>query len=83
MRHCSVHNLQRETADLYKTWCKGVERKDYKGVLMTELDEIERHLNINVNVYVFDSEDVLMALRRSETGFESTLNILNFKNHFC
>ena len=47
-----------------------------------ELDKIERHFKININVYTNDEPDILQIDRRSICKYEDTLNLMRYNNHF-
>jgi len=47
-----------------------------------EIDLIEKHFNININVYTHDVKDELRIDRRSITNYDDTLNLMRYNNHF-
>ena len=47
-----------------------------------EIDLIEKHFNININVYTQDEADVTQIYRRSITNYDDTLNLMRYNNHF-
>jgi len=47
-----------------------------------ELDLIEKHFNININVYTHDEPELLQIDRRSITNYDDTLNLMRYNNHF-
>jgi hypothetical protein len=47
-----------------------------------EIDLIEKHFNININVYTHDDPESLQIDRRSICNYEDTLNLMRYNNHF-
>ena len=47
-----------------------------------EIDLIEKHFNVNINVYTHDEPELLQIDRRSITNYEDTLNLMRYNNHF-
>jgi hypothetical protein len=47
-----------------------------------EIDLIEKHFNININVYTHDEPESLQIDRRSITNYDDTLNLMRYNNHF-
>ena len=47
-----------------------------------EIDLIEKHFNININVYTNDVKDVIRIDRRSITDYDDTLYLMRYNNHF-
>ena len=47
-----------------------------------EIDLIEKHFNVNVNVYTHDVKDTLRIDRRSICNYDDTLNLMRYNNHF-
>jgi hypothetical protein len=47
-----------------------------------ELDLIEKHFKININVYTNDEPEIIQIDRRSITKYDDTLNLMHYNNHF-
>jgi hypothetical protein len=47
-----------------------------------EIDLIEKHFQMNINVYTHDEPSVLQIDRRSMGKYDDTLNLMRFNNHF-
>jgi hypothetical protein len=47
-----------------------------------EIDLIEKHFNININVYTHDEPELLQIDRRSMCEYDDTLNLMRYNNHF-
>ena len=47
-----------------------------------EIDLIEKHFNININVYTHDEPELLQIDRRSICHYDDTLNLMRYNNHF-
>ena len=47
-----------------------------------EIDLIEKHCNININVYTHDEPELLQIDRRSMCEYDDTLNLMRYNNHF-
>jgi hypothetical protein len=47
-----------------------------------EIDLIEKHFNININVYTNDVKDTLRIDRRSICNYNDTLDLMRYNNHF-
>jgi len=47
-----------------------------------EIDLIEKHFNININVYTHDEPELLQIDRRSICNYDDTLNLMRYNNHF-
>jgi len=47
-----------------------------------EIDLIEKHFNVNVNVYTHDEPELLQIDRRSICNYDDTLNLMRYNNHF-
>ena len=47
-----------------------------------EIDLIEKHFNININVYTNDEPESLQIDRRSKGDYVDTLNLMRYNNHF-
>jgi hypothetical protein len=47
-----------------------------------ELDLIEKHFKININVYTNDEPEIIQIDRRSITKYDDTLNLMRYNNHF-
>ncbi len=48
-----------------------------------EVDLIEKHFNININVYTNDEPEVLQIDRRSICNYDDKLNFMRYNNHLC
>lgn len=48
-----------------------------------EIDKIEQHFKININIYTQDEENKTEIDRRSFTNYENTLYLLRYDKHFC
>ena len=49
-----------------------------------EIDLIEKHFNININVYTHDEPELLQIYRRGITNmceYDNTLNLMRYNNH--
>ena len=55
---------------------------DYENVKYDELDKVEKHFNININVYTNDEPELLQIDRRSISNYNDTLNLMRYNNHF-
>ena len=47
-----------------------------------EIDLIEKHFNININVYTNDNPDEIQIDRRSITKYDDTMTLMRYNNHF-
>ena len=47
-----------------------------------EIDLIEKHFKININVYTHDEPKLLQIDRRSICNYDDTLNLMRYNNHF-
>ena len=47
-----------------------------------EIDLIEKHFNVNINVYTHDVKDTFRIDRRSICNYNDTLNLMRYNNHF-
>ena len=47
-----------------------------------EIDLIEKHFNVNINVYTHDEPELLQIDRRSITNYDDTLDLMRYNNHF-
>ena len=47
-----------------------------------EIDLIEKHFNININVYTHDDPETIRIDRRSITNYNDTMNLMRYNNHF-
>ncbi len=47
-----------------------------------EIDLIEKHFNVNINVYTNDEPDIIQIDRRSICNYNNTLNLMRYNNHF-
>jgi hypothetical protein len=47
-----------------------------------EIDLIEKHFKININVYTHDEPELLQIDRRSICNYDDTLNLMRYNNHF-
>ncbi len=48
-----------------------------------EIDLIEKHFNININVYTNDEPELLQIDRRSITNYDDTLDLMRYNNLLC
>ncbi len=48
-----------------------------------EIDLIEKHLNVNINVYTHDEPELFQTDRRSICDYDDTLNLMRYDNHSC
>ncbi len=47
-----------------------------------EIDLIEKHFNVNINVYTQDEPELLQIDRRSIANYDDTLDLMRNNNHF-
>lgn len=55
--------------------------KDFDGVDIIEIDELEKCYKFNINVFQMDLEDEIKKIRQSKTDYPVYLNILDYKGH--
>ena len=48
-----------------------------------EIDKIEQHLKMNINIYTKDEKEVTKIDRRSVNNYYDVLYFLRHDNHFC
>jgi hypothetical protein len=48
-----------------------------------EIDKIEQHLKMNINIYTQDEKEVTQIDRRSVNNYDDVLYFLRHDNHFC
>ena len=95
---CHTKNLKRDTQYYYQQYQDaGLGKKKFHGVKMSELDDLEKLYEVNIQVYSLapthnhgkdeDSEEntpdfAAILLRRSHRHFSSTLYLNLYENHF-
>jgi hypothetical protein len=48
-----------------------------------EIDMIEQHFKININIYTQDEKEVTQIDRRRVNNYDDVLYLLRHDNHFC
>ena len=48
-----------------------------------EIDKIEHHFKININIYTQDEKEITQIDRRSVNNYDDVLYLLRHDNHFC
>ena len=93
---CHTRNLERDTKHYYQQYREaGLAKKKFRGVKLSELDELEKLYEVNVQVYNLaptqtHSEEqeetrpdvAAILLRRSHRLYESTLYLNLYERHF-
>ena len=95
---CHTKNLERDTQYYYQQYRDaGLGKKKFHGVKLSELDELEKLYEVNIQVYSLaptqsQSEDedneentpeiAATLLRRSHSHYSSTLYLNLYENHF-
>ena len=95
---CHTKNLERDTKYYYQQYREaGLAKKKFHGVKLTELDELEKLYEVNIQVYNLaptqthgeeqeeteDKPDIAATLlRRSHRHYESTLYLNLYEKHF-
>ncbi len=46
------------------------------------IDLIEKHFNININLYTHDEPELLQIDTRSITNYNDALDLMRYNNHF-
>jgi hypothetical protein len=69
-----LDRLSTKAKDLYKDYYKIKGKKNYSGVDIQELDEIEDYFIVNVNIYRFNGKKAIME-RHSKKTYKSTLSL--------
>jgi stress-induced morphogen len=68
-----LDRLSTKAKNLYKDFYKSKAGKMYSGVEIQELDQIETHFSVNINVYRFNGKKAVME-RHSKKTYKSTLS---------
>ena len=95
---CHTKNLERDTKHYYQQYREaGLAKKKFHGVKLSELDELEKLYEVNIQVYNLapiqthgeeqeetkDKPDIAATLlRRSHRHYESTLYLNLYEKHF-
>ena len=95
---CHTKNLERDTKHYYQQYREaGLVKKKFHGVKLSELDELEKLYEVNIQVYNLaptqthgeeteeteDKPDIAATLvRRSHRHYESTLYLNLYEKHF-
>ena len=95
---CHTNNLERDTKHYYQQYREaGLAKKKFHGVKLSELDELEKLFEINIQVHSLaptqkhgeeiEEEETrpdiaATLLRRSHRHYESTLYLNLYENHF-
>ena len=66
--------LSTKAKDLYKDYYKIKGNKNYSGVDIQELDEIEDYFIVNINIYRFNGKKAVME-RHSTKTYKSSLSL--------
>jgi hypothetical protein len=69
-----LDRLSTKAKDLYRDYYKVKADKIYSGVDIQELNQIEEHFRVNINVYRFNGKKALME-RHSKKNYESTISL--------
>jgi len=48
-----------------------------------DIDKIEKHFKININIYTNDEPNIIQIDRRSINYYQDTLNLLRYNGHLC
>ena len=67
-----VDRLSTKSKELYKDYYKVKPDKSYPGVDIQELDSIEDHFSVNINIYRFNGKKAVME-RHSRKNCDSTV----------
>jgi hypothetical protein len=59
-----------------------VDESEYEKSI-DEIDKIELHFKININIYTQDEKEVTQIDRRSVNNYDDVLYLLRHDNHFC
>jgi hypothetical protein len=59
-----------------------IDESEYEKAI-DEIDKIEHHFKINVNIYTQDEKEVTQIDRRSVNNYDDVLYLLRHDNHFC
>ena len=93
---CHTKNLERDTKHYYQQYRDaGLSKKKFHGVKLSELDQLEKVYEVNIQVYSLNSSteeeddneenrpDIAATLiHRSHRKYESTLYLNLYENHF-
>ena len=95
---CHTKNLERDTKHYYQQYREaGLSKKKFHGVKLSEIDELEKLFEVNIQVYSLaptqthgeeqEGEETrpdiaATLLRRSHRHYESTLYLNLYENHF-
>ena len=93
---CHTKNLERDTKHYYQQYRDaGLSKKKFHGVKLSELDQLEKVYEVNIQVYSLNSSteeeddneenrpDIAVTLfHRSHSKYESTLYLNLYENHF-
>ncbi len=81
----SVHTLQTQTIQLFRTWKKTEFDSDFSGVTLADLPELEKLFDVKIDVFkpASDVEMCLVPLHRSLGDSKNLLRLLCVNDHFC
>jgi len=74
-----LDRLSTKAKDLYRDYYKVKADKNYSGVDIQELDEIEDHFSVNINVYRFNGKKAVME-RHSKKNHDNTVSLNIYKD---
>jgi hypothetical protein len=59
-----------------------IDESEYEKAI-DEIDKIEHHFKMNINIYTQDEKEVTQIDRRSVNNYDDVLYLLRHDNHFC
>lgn len=74
-----LDRLSTKAKDLYRDYYKVKADKNYSGVDIQELDEIEDHFSVNINIYRFNGKKAVME-RHSKKNHDNTVSLNIYKD---
>ncbi|CAF3781358.1 unnamed protein product [Rotaria socialis] len=70
---CRIDRIHRKAVTVFNKYYNK-SHSDYKGVDIEELNDIESHFNVNINIYLLENDKAVME-RHSFQNYQLTLNL--------
>jgi hypothetical protein len=81
----NAKNLEKLTKRYFKLWQKSTDLntniKSFKGVLFSDLQQIEDLFETNINIFELTPKNSVLSIRKSNANYGSVMNLNHFDNH--
>jgi hypothetical protein len=84
--NANSQKLEKQTKKLFNQWNTYANLEttpqEYGGVLLSDLNDLEKCFKVNINVYELTPSNTLLRMHYSLSKFPNTINLNCFDNHF-